>query len=92
MSKTSGVKFVKGSHNWGRWFIPVKFETESNYTLPNGESIDSICSDGIHFETIQYNTSHPPDEESIISWDVGGSFSLSCVLVCLCVCVCVCVF
>ena len=35
----SAIKFVRGSHNWDKWFHPKKFETEKNYqtTLLNYE-------------------------------------------------------
>jgi len=33
VSEESSVKFVKGSHRWGKWFHPKKFATETNYPL-----------------------------------------------------------
>ena len=32
----SSVKFVRGSHRWGKWFHPRKFATEANYPLEAG--------------------------------------------------------
>lgn len=33
----SSVKFVKGSHRWGKWFYPRKFASEQNYPIDNEE-------------------------------------------------------
>ena len=33
VSIESSVKFVKGSHRWGKWFHPRKFASENNYTI-----------------------------------------------------------
>ena len=33
VSLESGVKFVKGSHRWGKWFHPRKFASETNYPV-----------------------------------------------------------
>ena len=35
VSEESSVKFVKGSHKWGKWFHPRKFASESNYPVEN---------------------------------------------------------
>ena len=35
VSEESAVKFVKGSHKWGKWFHPRKFATENNYPVEN---------------------------------------------------------
>ena len=32
----SAIKFVKGSHAWGKWFKPVKFASETNYPKSKG--------------------------------------------------------
>ena len=37
VSLESSVKFVKGSHNWGKWFHPRKFASESNYPVESDE-------------------------------------------------------
>jgi len=44
VSLSSSVKFVRGSHRWGKWFHPRKFATEENYILEverNGQSARS---------------------------------------------------
>ena len=33
VSLDSSVKFVKGSHRWGKWFHPRKFASEKNYPV-----------------------------------------------------------
>jgi len=33
VSIESSVKFVKGSHRWGKWFNPRKFASETNYPI-----------------------------------------------------------
>lgn len=33
VSTASSIRFVSGSHRWGRWFYPRKFATEKNYPL-----------------------------------------------------------
>ena len=27
----SCIKFVSGSHKWGKWFIPINFDSLANY-------------------------------------------------------------
>lgn len=38
--KKDSVKYIKGSHRWGKWFIPKKFETNLNY-IDNTDQADS---------------------------------------------------
>ena len=33
----SSVKFVRGSHRWGKWFHPRKFASERNYPVESEE-------------------------------------------------------
>ena len=37
VSLDSSVKFVKGSHRWGKWFHPRKFASEQNYPVESEE-------------------------------------------------------
>jgi len=62
--KTS-VQFVKGSHAWGRWFVPRKFATAKNYQL----SIPAMgeAADLVQFETVPDIEGHP-DDYNILSW------------------------
>ena len=40
VSLESSVKFVAGSHRWGKWFHPRKFATEKNYPVEREEEAD----------------------------------------------------
>ena len=40
VSLDSSVKFVKGSHRWGKWFHPRKFASEKNYPVEREEETD----------------------------------------------------
>lgn len=31
VAKSACIQFVKGSHQWGKWFVPRNFETDNNY-------------------------------------------------------------
>lgn len=33
VSFETAIQFVKGSHNWGKWFYPRKFATSKNYQI-----------------------------------------------------------
>jgi len=62
VSVEASLKFVKGSHAWGRWFTPRKFATLKNYEM------DSINNGSIQFETIPDLDSDPDIE--VLSWAV----------------------
>ena len=40
VSLESSVKFVAGSHRWGKWFHPRKFASELNYPVEREEEAD----------------------------------------------------
>ena len=40
--KENSVRFVRGSHAWGKWFTPRKFATKRNY-VPNDNERSEIC-------------------------------------------------
>ncbi|MBT5876724.1 MAG: phytanoyl-CoA dioxygenase [Candidatus Latescibacteria bacterium] len=61
------VQFVRGSHNWGRWFVPRKFATESNYALSNPDVIP--MNEGIAYEDVPCIDEHPNDYE-ILNWNL----------------------
>ena len=42
VSQRASVKFVKGSHKWGKWFHPRKFASENNYPVENEDSDGKI--------------------------------------------------
>ena len=58
----SGLKFIKGSHKWGKWFAPRYFKTAENYVVEN-ESEDRI------YETMP-EINEDSDEYEILSWDM----------------------
>ena len=65
VSKVSCLKYVGGSHKWGKWFIPRKFASSENYNYDNAntrskqEAFDDIPDiDG------------EPDKYELFSWDV----------------------
>ena len=41
----SSVKFVKGSHRWGKWFHPRKFASETNYPVEDEHFEDKAFED-----------------------------------------------
>ena len=63
VSKETCLRFVKGSHLWGKWFHPKKFVSHSNYPL------DTI--DNFEYEDI-------PDVDDgtyeILTWDLQVFF------------------
>lgn len=41
IDQESSLQFLRGSHAWGKKFIPRKFEDQRNYgTLNNGQAAD----------------------------------------------------
>jgi hypothetical protein len=61
VSKENCIEYIKGSHLWGKWFIPKKFETNLNYSfLENDVSRFSEMVD------IDGN----PDQYEKMSWDL----------------------
>ena len=40
VSLDCSVKFVRGSHRWGKWFHPRKFASEMNYPVEREEATD----------------------------------------------------
>ena len=65
MSKASCLKYVGGSHRWGKWFIPKKFASLNNYTYkdPNIENTDKA------FEDIPDIDAHP-EKYQLFAWDL----------------------
>lgn len=61
----TSIQFVKGSHAWGRWFVPRKFATSKNYQPKDpaaGEAADLV-----EFESVP-DIEGRPDEYDILSW------------------------
>ena len=65
MSNASCLKYVGGSHKWGKWFIPKKFASLNNYTYtdPNIENTDKV------FEDIPDIDAHP-EKYQLFAWDL----------------------
>ncbi|MEM7029085.1 MAG: phytanoyl-CoA dioxygenase family protein [Chloroflexota bacterium] len=61
----SSLQFVKGSHRWGRWYVPRKFATAQNYQFKTDSAIES---DTI-FETVP-DVDNDPDSYEICSWEL----------------------
>jgi len=59
----SGIRFVAGSHRWGRWFYPRKFATEKNYPLEFKDDFG-----GKVFEDIPADLDDT-DKYDILCWD-----------------------
>ncbi len=64
VSKETALKFVKGSHLWGKWFIPTNFESLQNYAK-GGQSAEIE-----YEETPEINE----NEHEIVSWDLEVRF------------------
>ena len=45
VSLESSVKFVRGSHRWGKWFHPRKFASETNYPVESEQFEEKIFHD-----------------------------------------------
>jgi len=60
----SSLRFVRGSHNWGRWYMPRKFRTSANYALR-----DSSAEPQEPFDTVPDIDAHP-EEYEILSWEM----------------------
>lgn len=65
--KETCVRFVRGSHNWGRWFVPRKFASEQNYALLDASATPTIR--GITLEDVPPISERPNDYE-ILTWDM----------------------
>jgi ectoine hydroxylase-related dioxygenase (phytanoyl-CoA dioxygenase family) len=61
----SSLQFVKGSHAWGRSFVPRKFATAKNYRLKEGAPGETAGP--VEFETVPDIEGNPDDYE-ILSW------------------------
>ena len=73
--KQSCVKFVRGSHLWGECFIPVKFESKSNYSVVDQTLMEGMC-DIKPFITNM-------NSEDVLQWDLQPgdciAFHMKCV-------------
>ena len=61
----TSLQFVRGSHAWGRWFVPRKFATSNNYALK--DPMLGGDEETIEFESVPDIEAHPETYE-IISW------------------------
>ncbi len=67
VTKASCVQFVRGSHNWSRWFVPRKFATERNYAVE--DAAGAPMPGGMLFEDVPPIDEHREDYE-ILAWDL----------------------
>lgn len=67
VSKASCVQFVRGSHDWERWFVPRKFATERNYAIEDASAKPML--EDRAFEDVPLIDEHPEDYE-ILAWDM----------------------
>ncbi|XP_013378900.1 uncharacterized protein LOC106150566 [Lingula anatina] len=58
------LQFVKGSHRWGRWFIPKKFATANNYDIVRAET----CGDRAYENAPDVNNA--VEKYEILKWAV----------------------
>ncbi len=63
----TSLRLVKGSHAWGRWFMPQKFETERDYPLKTSASEESA--NLARYEPMPDIDGHPERYE-ILAWAV----------------------
>ena len=61
VSKENSIKFIKGSHRWGKWFIPKKFESNKNYNM--NENVDREYS-------AMVDIGSNPEKYVALSWDL----------------------
>lgn len=64
VSKESCLKYVSGSHKWGKWFIPTKFATLENY-----RNTDSDMNTDKAFENTP-DIDAEPENYQLLFWDL----------------------
>lgn len=62
---SSGMRFIAGSHDWNRWFIPRHFLDHTPYADPTGDS----GGEGPRFELVP-DLDAEIDRHVVLSWDV----------------------
>ena len=67
VARSTCVQFVKGSHTWGRWFVPRNFHDARNYPF---KSEREYRSKGAAFQTVPDVDGHPERYE-IVCWDLN---------------------
>ncbi|XP_013378910.1 uncharacterized protein LOC106150576 [Lingula anatina] len=60
------LKFVKGSHRWGRWFHPKKFKSEKNYPV-NDDAGTRLAETRVYENVPDIDGS---DEYEILQWPI----------------------
>jgi ectoine hydroxylase-related dioxygenase (phytanoyl-CoA dioxygenase family) len=60
----SSLQFVRGSHAWGRWFMPRKFETSRDYAVLESDLAGEVPR---RYETVPDIDAHPEQYE-VLSW------------------------
>ncbi|KAK3263846.1 hypothetical protein CYMTET_27377, partial [Cymbomonas tetramitiformis] len=59
VAESESLRFIKGSHNWGRWFTPRKFASQKPYTMCNSDAEAS------RYELLDVSQL---EEEEMLSW------------------------
>lgn len=66
--KSSGLRFVAGSHRWGRWFVPRRFADHVPYV--DQEFADGSEADGQREFELVPDVDSELDQHEILAWDV----------------------
>ena len=61
VEEQASLRFIKGSHKWGKWFSPRYFETAENYV------IDKLNEDQRLYETMP---KIKEKEHEILAWEM----------------------
>lgn len=64
--RATSLRFVKGSHAWGRWFVPRKFATSRNYAV---QEAGAGREEEMVFESVPDIEGHP-EEYKVVSWEL----------------------
>ena len=71
VSKESCLRYIGGSHRWGKWFIPKKFESLNNYKYRDPNDKRS----GNDFEEIP-DIDTQPEKYELFAWDLEVSIMM----------------
>jgi ectoine hydroxylase-related dioxygenase (phytanoyl-CoA dioxygenase family) len=63
---TSGLRFIAGSHRWGRWFVPRRFLDHVPYADPETAN----ATDGKHHYELVPDLDAELDRHTVLSWDI----------------------
>ena len=64
VSEESCLKYIGGSHRWGKWFVPTKFATLTNYNYRDLHmDTDKIFEDPLDIDA-------EPEKYKLFSWNM----------------------